>query len=157
MTDALLMTTAPPAHVLVATITFKVMHCRCWLSQKVVILMSSGLTEYLVLGTKPAFMPYSQALRSSVWVIAVALSSCSLLKLHAACEMMGMSLKEFFVFNSIIVFQRTGPGMKNGWTFKNQQGRLLLVLGCWQLHWLNPILRGRELMGQWVEIPESRV
>ena len=133
MTDALLMTTAPPALVLVATVNFEVIHCKCGLSQKVVILMSSGLTEYLVLGTKPAFMPYSQALRSSVWVIAVALSSCSLSKLLAAREMMGMSLKGFFLFDAIIVFQRTGPGMKIAEPlkptrpFSSGSG----FLGCW--------------------------
>ncbi len=33
MTNALSMTTAPPALVLVAAVTFKVMHCRCQLLQ----------------------------------------------------------------------------------------------------------------------------
>jgi hypothetical protein len=57
-------------------------------------------------------MLYSQALRLSAWVIAVASSLCSLLKILAAREMMGMSSKGFFLFDVIIVFQRTGPGMK---------------------------------------------
>ncbi len=111
MTDALSMTTAPLAVVLVAAVTFKVMHCRCQLLQKVAILVSSWLMEYLVSGTKPTFTPYSQALRSSAWVTAVASSSCSLSKLLAAREMMGVSLKGFFVLDVIMVFQRTGPGM----------------------------------------------
>jgi hypothetical protein len=110
--DELLMTTAPLAVVLVAAITFKVMHCRCQLLQKVAILVSSGLMEYLILGTKPTFTPYSQALRLSAWVTAVALSLCSSSKLLAACEMIGMSLEGFFVFDVIMMFQRTRPGMK---------------------------------------------
>ncbi len=76
------------------------------------ILVSLWLTGYLVSGTKPTFTLYSQALRSSAWVTAVALSSCSSSNLLAACEMIGMSSKGFFVFNVITVFQRTGPGMK---------------------------------------------
>ncbi len=76
------------------------------------ILVLSGLTEYLVLGTKPVFTLYSQALRSSAWVTAVALSLCSLSKLHAACEIIGISSKGFFFFAEMIVFSRTGPGMK---------------------------------------------
>jgi hypothetical protein len=112
MADALSMTTALPAVVLFAALRFKVMHCRCQLLQKVIILVSLGLTEYLVLETKPTFMPYSQALRLSAWVTAVASSSCSSSKLLAAHEMMGMSSKGFAVFDVIMVFQRTGPGMK---------------------------------------------
>jgi hypothetical protein len=33
-------------------------------------------------------------------------------KLFAACEIIGISLKGFFVFAEMIVFQRTEPGMK---------------------------------------------
>jgi hypothetical protein len=106
------MITAPPALVLVAVIAFNVMHCRCLSLQKVAILVSSGLMEYLVLGTKPVFTPYSQALRLSAWVTAVASSLCSLSKLLAACEIIGISLKGFFVFAEMIVFRRTGPGTK---------------------------------------------
>ncbi len=106
------MITDPPALVLVAVIAFNVMHCRCLLLQKIAILVSSTLTKYLVLGTKPVFTPFSQALRSSAWVTAVALSLCSLSKLLAVCEIIGISSKGFFIFAEMIVFQRTGPGMK---------------------------------------------
>jgi hypothetical protein len=44
MANALPMITAPPAVVLVAAVTFEVMHCRCQLLQKVAILVLLGLT-----------------------------------------------------------------------------------------------------------------